>query len=173
MAATTAVAWITSWPGLPKSSAVGDAVQRLLGENAGQQRADGAAHPVRRDDVERVVERRLRARAGRSSWDAAMAPSEIALIGPTKPAAGVMATSPTTMAVAAPTAVGLPARMSRGASRRRACAAGASIVVTNARPAIGARRQRAAGVEAEPAEPQQPGAEQRERHVVRQERRRP
>ena len=34
-----------------------------------------------------------------------------------------------------------------------------------------ARRERAAGVEAEPAEPEQAGTEQRERHVVRQQRR--
>ena len=54
-----------------------------------------------------------------------------------KPAAGVTATRPTTMAVAAPTAVALPGRTSRAGSRRPACAAGASIVVTNARPAIG------------------------------------
>ena len=40
---------------------VGDAVQALLREHAGQQRADRAADAVRRDDVERVVELRLRA----------------------------------------------------------------------------------------------------------------
>ena len=43
--------------------------------------------------------------------------------------------------------------------------------MTNARRGDRAGRERAAGVEAEPAEPQQPGAEQRERHVVRQQRR--
>ena len=41
----------------------------------------------------------------------------------------------------------------------------------NASPAIALGRQRAAGIEPEPAEPQQAGAEQRERHVVRQKRR--
>ena len=40
-----------------EEQAVGDAVQRLLREDAGQQRADGAADAVRGDDVERVVER--------------------------------------------------------------------------------------------------------------------
>src|SRR6186713_792565 len=61
----------------------------------------------------------------------------MALIGLMNPAAGVMATSPTTIAVAQPTAVGLPERnMSRNV-QTTSVAAGASIVVTNARPAIG------------------------------------
>src|SRR5687767_2754805 len=60
----------------------------------------------------------------------------MALIGPMKPAAGVTATRPTTMAVAAPTAVGLPDRsISRNVQTTRV-AAGASMVVTNARPAM-------------------------------------
>ncbi len=41
----------------------------------------------------------------------------------------------------------------------------------NARPDSSPGGQRAPGVESEPAEPEQSGAEQRERHVVRQERR--
>ena len=49
-------------------------------------------------------------------------------------------------------------------------AAGASSVFVNASVAVGAGRQRAAGVEAEPAEPQQAGAEHREGNVVRQDR---
>src|SRR5918994_7291267 len=53
------------------------------------------------------------------------------------PAAGVTATRPTTIAVAAPTAVGLPERnMSRNV-QTTSVAAGASIVVTKARPAMG------------------------------------
>src|SRR6187455_248728 len=68
---------------------------------------------------------------------AAMAPRAIALIGLMKPAAGVMATRPTTMAVAAPTAVGLPDRITSRIVQTRSVAAGASIVVTNASPAIG------------------------------------
>ena len=58
-------------------------------------------------------------------------------IGLMKPAAGVMATRPTTMAVAAPTAVDLPRRNQSSSVHTTSVPAGASIVVTNARPAIG------------------------------------
>ena len=50
-----------SCAGIAEEQAVGDAVERLLREDAGQQRADGAADAVRRDDIERVVEAGLRA----------------------------------------------------------------------------------------------------------------
>ena len=43
-------------PRIAEQQAVGDAVERLLREHAGQQRADRAAQAVRGDDVERVVE---------------------------------------------------------------------------------------------------------------------
>src|SRR6187549_2865379 len=66
-----------------------------------------------------------------------MAPSRIAFIGLTNPAAGVIATRPTTIAVAAPTAVGRPDRMTSRIVQTTRVPAGASIVVTNARPAIG------------------------------------
>src|SRR3954470_7533634 len=66
-----------------------------------------------------------------------MAPSAIALIGLMYPAAGVIATSPTTMAVAAPTAVGLRERAASRKVHTRSVAAGASMVVTKASPAIG------------------------------------
>src|SRR5229473_890501 len=62
-------------------------------------------------------------------------------IGLMKPAAGVMATSPTTIPVAAPMAV-----------------------------AFFVRGQRAAGVEAEPSQPEQSRAEKRERYVLRKDR---
>src|SRR4029453_17311989 len=65
-----------------------------------------------------------------------MPPSAMALIGPMKPAAGVTATRPTTIAVAAPTAVGLPLRSASRNVQTTSVAAGASIVVTNARPAM-------------------------------------
>src|SRR3954447_6691202 len=65
-----------------------------------------------------------------------MAPRSIALIGPMNPAAGVTATSPTTIAVAAPTAVGLPDRVASRKVHTTSVAAGASIVVTNARLAM-------------------------------------
>src|SRR5690242_14453571 len=54
-----------------------------------------------------------------------------------KPAAGVTATRPTTIAVAAPTAVGLPDRVASSNVHTTSVAAGASIVVTNASPAMG------------------------------------
>src|SRR6185295_11866572 len=66
-----------------------------------------------------------------------MAPSAIALIGLMYPAAGVIATRPTTIAVAQPTLVGLPVRSASMPAHTVSVAAGASIVVTNARPACG------------------------------------
>src|SRR5688572_4622210 len=52
------------------------------------------------------------------------------------PAAGVTATRPTTIAVAAPTAVGLPERSMSRNVQTTSVAAGANIVVANARPAM-------------------------------------
>src|SRR5688572_2873951 len=66
-----------------------------------------------------------------------MAPRRIAFIGLMKPAAGVTATSPTTMAVAAPTAVTRFDRIASQNVQTTSVAAGANIVVANARPAIG------------------------------------
>src|SRR5499426_2804903 len=66
-----------------------------------------------------------------------MPPRSSAFSGLTKPAAGVTATRPTTIAVAAPTAVGLPERIASRIVQTTSVPAGASIVVTNARPAIG------------------------------------
>ena len=65
-----------------------------------------------------------------------MPPSSSALVGLTWPAAGVMATRPTTMAVAAPTAVALPPRARSSSVHTVSVAAGASIVVTNASDAL-------------------------------------
>src|SRR6187200_2140523 len=66
-----------------------------------------------------------------------MPPSASALIGEMKPAAGVTATRPTTIAVAAPTLVGFPVRTTSIIVQTTRVAAGASIVVTNASPAMG------------------------------------
>src|SRR3954454_16555462 len=66
-----------------------------------------------------------------------MAPSRMAFIGLTTPAAGVTATGTAAIAEAAPTAVGLPERITSNSVHITSVAAGASIVVTNARPAIG------------------------------------
>src|SRR5439155_24668729 len=67
---------------------------------------------------------------------AAIAPSAMALIGLTKPAAGVIATSPTTMAVAQPTAVGFFVRTASSSVQTTSVPAGASSVVLNARAAM-------------------------------------
>ena len=64
-----------------------------------------------------------------------MPPRAMALMGPTKPAAGVIATRPTTIAVAAPTAVGFLARPMSKSIQTTSVAAGSSIVVVNARAA--------------------------------------
>ena len=56
MAAATAANWMPSCAGIAEQQAVGDAVQALLREHPGQQRADRAAQTVRGDDVERIVE---------------------------------------------------------------------------------------------------------------------
>src|SRR4029079_13296242 len=68
---------------------------------------------------------------------AAIAPSAMALIGPMKPAAGVIATRPTTMPVAAPTAVGLPARARSSRVQTSSVPIGARNVVVNASAAEG------------------------------------
>src|SRR5829696_7813831 len=60
----------------------------------------------------------------------------MALIGPTNPAAGVTATRPTTIAVADPTAVGLPVRAMSRNVHATSVPAGASIVVVNASAAM-------------------------------------
>src|SRR6185295_5011743 len=67
---------------------------------------------------------------------AAMLPRTIALIGPTNPAAGVIATRPTTIAVAQPTAVGRFVRTASSSVHTTSVPAGASIVEVNASAAI-------------------------------------
>src|SRR5687767_7482121 len=61
----------------------------------------------------------------------------MALIGPTRPAAGVMATRPTTIAVAQPTAVDLRERATSSSVQTTKVPAGASIVAVKASAAIG------------------------------------
>src|ERR1044071_3749981 len=85
-----------------------------------------------------------------------MMPSTAAGSGAMKPQAGVMATRPATAPDEAPTSVGLPSRSPLTTVPPGRAGAGAAA----------AARLRA-GVEAEPAEPEQAGAERHERHVVR------
>src|SRR5438045_528773 len=60
----------------------------------------------------------------------------MALIGPTNPAAGVIATRPTTIPVAQPTAVGFPVRTTSSSVHTTNVAAGASIVAVKASAAM-------------------------------------
>src|SRR5579864_3230907 len=59
-------------------------------------------------------------------------PMTIAGIGPTKPAAGVMATNPATAPEIAPKALGLPLRIHSAALHPMTAAAAAKCVATNA-----------------------------------------
>ena len=59
MAPRTAAPCTSELPGIPEQRAIERAIERLLGEHAGQQRAHRAAEAVRGDDIERVVERGL------------------------------------------------------------------------------------------------------------------
>ena len=171
MAAPTATAWIPSCAGLPNSSAVGDAVQALLREHAGQQRADGPADAVRRDDVERVVELRLRApqqaevaRHGgdRAERNRAHRPDEAGGGRDRDQADDDRRGGADRGRLALPHGVEQRPDDQRARRRQHRRREG------ERREAFG--RERAAGVEPEPAEPEQAGAEQRERHVVRQQR---
>ena len=123
--------------GIAEQRAVERAVQRLLGEHAGEQRAHRAAEAVRGHDIERVVQRRLRAQQ-----DAEVARNR---------RDGAERERTERADVTRPPASPPPARRRWPSRRRRrsACpcarmsrivhttsvAAGASIVVTNARPA--------------------------------------
>src|SRR5512133_1791772 len=59
-------------------------------------------------------------------------PIQMAEIGPTKPDPGVIATSPATAPLAAPSTVGLPRRIQSIASQDNVAAAVATCVATNA-----------------------------------------
>ena len=85
----------------------------------------------------------------------------------TKPAAGVMATRPTTAPMHAPNADGLfPFIQSKNIQESMA-AAEAVFVVAKARTAVPDAAHRRARVEAEPAEPEHPGSQDHERNVGR------
>ena len=94
-------------------------------------------------------------------------PRTIDAHGVMKPQAGVMATRPATAPEAAPTLVGLPSRNFSTTIQPPSAAAVATWVFMNAMTGETVGAERGTGVEAEPAEPQQTGAEQDQRHVVR------
>ena len=97
----------------------------------------------------------------------AMAPTRIAPIGVTEEQDGVIATRPATTPDAAPSEVACPSRIFSVASQPSAAA---PVATMRGHPDLGGLavgRQRRAGVEAEPAEPQQAGADHDQRQVVR------
>ena len=85
----------------------------------------------------------------------------------TVPQDGVIATRPATTPEAAPNVVGLPSRdlLNRKPAQHAQAAGHQGIQEDRGRQAVGS--QRGSGVEPEPAEPQQPHAEQHEGQVVR------
>ena len=85
----------------------------------------------------------------------------------TKPEAGVIATSPATAPAAGPSTLGCPWRIQETVIQVEAAHRGGGVGHHErvCRQAVG--RQGAAGVEAEPAEPEQPRAEHRVGQVVR------
>ena len=87
-----------------------------------------------------------------------------------KPPAGVIATQPTMIAVAAPIAVTLRPRIRSRANQTTSVQAGQQQGVGEGEHARVAGREAAAAVEAEPAEPEQAGAEQHVDRVVGEER---
>src|ERR1700686_5108739 len=87
--------------------------------------------------------------------------------GPTKPDAGVMATRPATAPVQMPTTVGLPRRIHSTSIQVKPAAAVANWGARHALAGLHARRDGGARIEAEPADPQQRGADEGQDHVVR------
>ena len=88
-------------------------------------------------------------------------------IPPTKPAHGVIATSPATAPDAAPSVVALPSFSCSTRSQPSIAAEAARNVFMSADRGNAVGRQRRTGVEAGPSEPQDAGADHRHRQVVR------
>ena len=139
---------------------------RGVREEADEQRADESAHEVDADDVEAVVEAQLElqahgqctARPGDDTDDQGAGAETVAQ-------AGVMATRPATTPEAAPRDVGWPSRNFSTMSQPSMAVQVAPRVLTQT-PAAGARPERRPRVEAEPAEPQDAGADHDEGEVV-------
>ena len=94
-------------------------------------------------------------------------PSTIEVSGVSAAAAGVMATRPATTPEAAPSEVTCRSRSRSTSAQPSIAAAVATVVFTQASPAVASRRTGATGIEPEPAEPQQRGTEHDQRQVVR------
>ena len=93
-------------------------------------------------------------------------------IGPTKPEAGVIEARPATMPVTAPTRLGLPYLIHSMAAQVSAPTEAETCVTSDRHPGIAVGGERAAAIEAEPADPQHrraghghPGAVRRDRLV--------
>ena len=141
----------------------------VVGEEAEVERADEAADEVDAHDVERVVEAELELQVDGEGADGAGEEAEHDAPRPGVRAAqaGVIATRPATAPEAAPTEVALPSLIFSTTSQPRMAAAGAASVLSKASAAMPSAASLGAGVEAEPAEPQEAGAEQDEGRVVR------
>jgi len=87
--------------------------------------------------------------------------------GPTKPEAGVIATRPATAPEQMPMTVGLPFSAHSTSIQVKAATAVAIWVTSMAMPACMPAVTAEPGVESEPANPQQGGADEGEHHVVR------
>ena len=115
--------------------------------------------------------------SARRSWTAqkqntpAPRPMRIDAAGVTKPAAGVIATRPATAPAAAPSTVGVPVCSQLTVIQVSAAMAAAMLVTTKAEAARPLAPRALTGIEAEPAEPEQAGAEDGHRQVVRLDRR--
>ena len=144
------------------------------GEDAGQERAERAADGVDAEGVERVVvaERVLELGAGEERNDTRQHADDHGAGGRTKPAPGVMTTSPPTMPEQKPSTVGLlrviHSAAGPGQAGDRGGKRGAGEGVGG--NAVGCRG--AARVEAVPADPQHAGAHHRQHQAVRREVRR-
>ncbi len=87
--------------------------------------------------------------------------------GPTKPEAGVIATRPATAPEQMPITVGLPFSAHSTSIQVKRGNRGRDLGHQHRHAGLHPRRDGGAGVEAEPADPQQRGADEGQHHVVR------
>jgi hypothetical protein len=179
---STAFSWIQTWSTMAADVAPRRRPSRrpgpgppsdLVVEDPGQQRADDAADAVDAEDVERVVgaEHLLQPvdapEAGEAGDEAdrRSRPS-----GRRCRTAGVIATRPATATDAAPSIDALPLNSASPIDQASTAAAVAEKVLMKASTAGLPAFERRAGIEAEPADPEQRRADHRQRQRVRRER---
>ena len=146
-------------------------VEALVGEHAGQQRADRSADAVRRNHIERIVEGGLGSELNREVAGNRRDPAEDQRVQRAHEAGRRSHRDETddnrrrrTNRRRLPRSHRIENRPDHERARRR------QHRRDERQAGNRAGRQRAAGVEAEPAEPQQARAEEHERHVVRDDR---